>query len=152
VPPSRRSGPSKVSAGVLRTETKTRARALQLLYAWELQGRPSMDRVVIQLLTDNPVWRRSIEGGEPLAAAVADHAARLDAEVAEVADNWRLERIGIIEQNILRLAVHELLESSVPPRVAISEAVQLAHWFAGPKAPGFVNGILDAVARKLGRL
>ncbi len=150
--PSRPSRPSRVSAGVLRTETKTRARALQLLYAWELQGRPSMDRVVLKLLTDNPVWCRSVEGGEPLATAVAERAAILDAEVADVADNWRLERIGIIEQNILRLAVHELLEKAVPPRVAISEAVQLAHWFAGPKAPGFVNGILDAVARKLGRL
>jgi len=137
---------------VLRPETKTRARALQLLYAWELQERPSIDRVVAQLLTGSPVWRRSVEGSEPLAAAVADRAPQLDAEIAEVADNWRFERIGIIEQNILRLAIYELSETSVPPRVAISEAVQLAHWFAGPKAPGFVNGILDAVARRAGKL
>jgi N utilization substance protein B len=39
-----------------------------------------------------------------------------------------------------------------PPAVAIDEAVQLARWFAGPKAPGFVNGVLDALARRLGRL
>ena len=69
---------------MLRPETKTRARALQLLYAWELQERPSIDRVVAQLLTGNPVWRRSVEGSEPLAAAVADRAPQLDAEIAEV--------------------------------------------------------------------
>ena len=137
---------------MLRPETKTRARALQLLYAWELQGRPPIDRVVFRLLTGNPVWRRSVEGGEPLAGAVAERATQLDAEIEAVADNWRLERIGVIEQNILRLGVYELSETSVPPRVAISEAVQLAHWFAGPKAPGFVNGVLDAVARRVGRL
>jgi N utilization substance protein B len=125
---------------------------LQLLYAWELQERPSIARVVAQLLTGNPVWRRSVEGSESLAAAVADRTPQLDAEIAEVADNWRFERIGIIEQNILRLAIYELSETSVPPRVAITEAVQLAHWFAGPKAPGFVNGILDAVARRAGKL
>ncbi|MGD8726769.1 MAG: transcription antitermination factor NusB [Gemmatimonadales bacterium] len=136
----------------MRPETKTRARALQLLYAWELQGRPPMDRVVVHLLTGNPVWRRSVEGGEPLAGAVAEQAARLDAEIEAVADNWRLDRIGVIEHNILRLAVYELLDTTVPPRVAISEAVQLAHWFAGSKAPGFVNGVLDAVARGAGRL
>lgn len=137
---------------MLRAETKIRARALQLLYAWELQERPPIDRVVVRLLTGNPVWRRSVEGGEPLAGAVADRVTELDAEIEEVADNWRLERIGVIEQNILRLAVYELSETSVPPKVVISEAVQLAHWFAGPKAPGFVNGVLDAVARRAGKL
>ncbi len=111
-----------------------------------------MDRVVVHLLIGNPVWRRSVEGGEPLAGAVAERVPQLDAEIEVVADNWRLERIGVIEQNILRLGVYELSETSVPPRVAISEAVRLAHWFAGPKAPGFVNGVLDAVARRAGHL
>lgn len=137
---------------MLRPETKARARALQLLYAWELQGRPPMDRVVVQLLAGNPVWRRSVEGGEPLAEAVVERVQELDREIAEVADNWRLDRIGTIEQNILRLAVYELFETSVPPRVVISEAVQLAHWFAGQKAPAFVNGVLDGVARRAGKL
>jgi transcription termination factor NusB len=48
--------------------------------------------------------------------------------------------------------LHELEEGEVPPRVAISEAVKLAHWFAGPKAPSFVNGVLDGLARGRGRL
>ena len=48
--------------------------------------------------------------------------------------------------------VHELEDPAVPPRVAIDEAIRLAGWFAGPRAPAFVNGVLDRVTRDLGRL
>jgi N utilization substance protein B len=50
------------------------------------------------------------------------------------------------------MAILELLEGETPPRVALDEAVRLARWFGGPKSPGFVNGVLDRVARDLGRL
>ena len=58
----------------------------------------------------------------------------------------------MVEKSILRLALAELAEGSTPPRVVIDEAVKLAHWFAGAKAPAFVNGVLDAVAREYGAL
>jgi len=60
--------------------------------------------------------------------------------------------VGVVERNILRLALAELDEGLTPPKVVIAEAVKLAHWFAGSKAPAFVNGVLDAVARELGVL
>ena len=63
-----------------------------------------------------------------------------------------LERLGAIERNILRLALAELAEGATPARVVLDEAVRLAHWFAGARAPAFVNGILDAVARDAGAL
>jgi len=63
-----------------------------------------------------------------------------------------IERIGAVERNILRLALYELEEGEAAPAVIINEAVRLAHWFAGAKAPAFVNGVLDALARRLGRL
>jgi transcription antitermination protein NusB len=50
------------------------------------------------------------------------------------------------------LGIHELRRGEVPPKVAIDEAIHLAHWFGDVRAPGFVNGILDGVARSLGRL
>ena len=53
----------------------------------------------------------------------------------------------MVERNILRLAIHELRRGEVPPKVAIDEAVRLAHWFGGARAPGFVNGVLDGIAR-----
>lgn len=137
---------------MLRAETRRRARALQLLYAWEQLGRPSIGEVVHRLLTGAPQWRRSVEEAEPLALDVAEHVADLDAAIAEAVEHWRPERVGLIEQNILRLALRELERGATPAKVVISEAVRLAHWFAGDRAPGFVNGVLDALARRVGRL
>jgi N utilization substance protein B len=111
-----------------------------------------MPRVVHNLLAGRPAWRGPVEQAEALADAVASEVERLDAEIEVLADNWRFERIGTIELNVLRIGLYELSAGSVPVRVAISEAVQLAHWFAGAKAPAFVNGVLDAAARKAGRL
>ena len=73
-------------------------------------------------------------------------------QMAQAAENWRMNRIAVVERNILRLGIHELRRGEVPPKVAIDEAVRLAHWFGGARAPGFINGILDGVARSLGRL
>jgi N utilization substance protein B len=92
------------------------------------------------------------ERPEELADAVASDAERLDAEIETAVEAWRLSRLGTVEHNILRLALHELLAQNTPPRVVIDEAVRLAHWFAGLKAPAFVNGVLDALARRHGRL
>jgi len=132
---------------VQRAETKTRARALQLLYAWELQGRPPIRQVAYDLLEWSEGRLRRYETAEQLAVTVSIEAPRLDEVISNAADNWRWERIGVIERNILRLALLELERAEVPPRVTISEAVKLAHWFAGPKAPAFVNGVLDRLAR-----
>jgi N utilization substance protein B len=123
-----------------------------LLYAWDVRGRPPIHRIVAAMLLQHAHWRHAVEQAEHLASAVAADVGMLDASIAESVDNWRPERVGVIERNIIRIGLHELITGSVPPRVAISEAVQLAHWFAGPKAPRFVNGVLDGLARRAGLL
>lgn len=95
---------------------------------------------------------RVLDYAEALATAVADRIGALDGEAGRAADNWRITRIAVVERNILRLAIHELWLGAVPPKVAIDEAVRLAHWFGGTKAPGFVNGVLDRIAHVSGRL
>ncbi len=137
---------------MLRPETKTRARALQLLYAWELHGRPPMHAVAEPVLRRYPQCRSVLGRAESLASAVASDVAHLDQDIADAAENWRLERIGAVERNILRLGVYELSKAEVPPRVAINEAVRLAHWFVDSRAAPFVNGVLDTLARRAGRL
>ncbi len=87
-----------------------------------------------------------------VARHIEQHRATLDRYAADAAEHWRLERIAVVERNILRLAIHELAYESTPPRVVIDEALWLAHRFAGPRAPAFINGVLDRVARDLGRL
>ena len=135
-----------------RPETKARARALQLLYAWDLSGRPSIDTVVTRLARTYGRVPVGYDRGAELAARATAGLEEYDARLTRAAEHWRLERVGVVERNILRLAMAELDEGATPPRVVIDEAVKLAHWFAGAKSPAFVNGVLDTVARELGRL
>ena len=137
---------------MLRVETKSRARALQILYAWEVQGQPAISRVTGGLARHAGPQPRILARAEELAVGIVSEVKALDAEAARVSENWRLDRIGVVERNILRLGIHELRRGEVPPKVVIDEAVHLAHWFGDARAPGFVNGILDGVARSLGRL
>jgi len=137
---------------MLRRETRVRARAIQILYAWEVAGRPLLHGVAVGLFAMHRGRDREWEQGEQLAEAVADRADALDAEVLRDLAQWRLERVGVNERNILRLAVHELIASDVPAPVVISEALRLARWFAGAKSPPLINGVLDPLARRLGRL
>ena len=93
-----------------------------------------------------------LDGAEALARGVVEAVESLDDEAARASENWRLSRMAVVERNILRLGILELRQGEVPPKVAIDEAVRLAHWFGGSRAPGFVNGVLDGIAHALGRL
>jgi N utilization substance protein B len=137
---------------VRRLETRARARALQLLYAWELSGGAPLEAVAARVagMYGRRCPHDQLAAG--LAARAAAGAADADARLARVAEHWRLERVGVIERSIVRLAVAELIAAETPPRVVIDEAVRLAQWFAGARAPAFVNGVLDAAARELGAL
>jgi len=137
---------------MLRVETKSRARALQILYAWELTGGRSVPVVVSGIARLTGPEPRILDRAEELAAEVVAELAVLDAELTHAAENWRMSRIATVERNILRLGIHELRRGDVPPKVAIDEAVRLAHWFGGARAASFVNGVLDGVAHSLGRL
>ena len=103
------------------------------------------------LLRTLPRCHGAIEDAEPLAAGVVADLDALDRAITLWVEHWRFERLGLVERNILRLAVHEL-DAGVPPKVVITESVELAHWFAGGTAPGFVNGVLDRAARERGLL
>lgn len=136
---------------MLRPETKARARALQILYSMEV-GHGTLDDAVTGLARLTGPDPTVYDGAETLAEAVLQERDDLDRHAADASDNWRLERIAPVERNILRIGVHELLRGEVPPKVCIDEAVQLAHWFGGAKAPSFINGVLDRVAHSIGRL
>jgi N utilization substance protein B len=135
-----------------RVESRARARALQALYAWDMRGGRELERVAHEVWDDlavPPDERR-------LAAAIvqgviADRAA-LDRDIEEVTSNWRLERLGAIERSVLRLAAAELARGETPPRVVIKEAVRLAERYGSVASAKFVNGVLDALARRTGRL
>jgi len=88
----------------------------------------------------------------PIVQLVAQRQRELDLELADVTTNWRLERIGAVERCVLRLAAAELTIGETPPRVVIQEAVTLAERFGSAASAKFVNGVLDALARRMGRM
>lgn len=132
--------------------TKTRARALQILYAWEMQGSPQVVDVTSGLVRIAGRVPQALDEAERMAKGVIEQCASLDEHASRAADNWRIERLAAIDRNILRIGVYELTTEAAPPKVVINEAVQLAHRFGGLKSPAFVNGVLDRVARSLGLL
>lgn len=137
---------------MLRPETKGRARALQLLYAWEIRGRPPLPELLpglARLIGPAPAL---LDRAEALARRVVDAHPALDHRIARAAEHWRFERIGLVERLILRLGCAELDDPRVPARTAIDEALGLAHRFAGGAAVPFINGVLDRIAHELGRL
>ena len=139
----------------LRPETRARARALQLLYAWEIQSHPPMAEVAslaTRFAGPGGESLTTLERAEALATAVADDRAALDELAGRAAEHWRLERMAVVERNILRVGIHELRLGTAPPKVVIDEALRLAHWFGGAQASAFINGILDRIAHDLGLL
>lgn len=74
----------------------------------------------------------------------------LDGYLTDATRNWRVERLAVIDRLLLRLAIHELLDyPATPPRVVIDEAIELARAYSGEDAARFVNGVLDAVFKRL---
>jgi transcription antitermination protein NusB len=135
-----------------RVETRARARVLQALYAWDLRKDEPLDRVAMQIWDDLSVApdERKIAG--MLVRTLSKEGSALDAEISEVTMNWRLERLGVIDRCVLRLAAAELHQGETPPRVVIQEAVHLAERYGTVKSAKFVNGVLDALARRMGRM
>jgi transcription antitermination protein NusB len=136
----------------MRVESRGRARALQALYAWDLRTGEDLTRVATKVWDDLAVSpeERKFAGGI-VRTVVASHQ-DLDAGLMAVTDNWRLERLGAIERSVLRLGAAELKRGEAPPRVVIQEAVRLAERFGTAASARFVNGVLDAYARRAGVL
>jgi len=136
-----------------RVETRARARALQALYAWDMRGdTANLEKVATQVWDDMAITPEERRVAGPLVRLVASHRSDLDAQLAEVTMNWRMERIGAIERCVLRLAAAELTIGETPPKVVIQESVTLAERYGSAASAKFVNGVLDALARRMGRM
>lgn len=115
-----------------------RRTALFLLYQWDVTGKP------LASLYEGEVddYARGIS------EAVAREASALDARITAAAEGWTADRLGAVERNVLRIAVHELDAGDIPAEVAVNEAVELAKRYASDEAGRFVNGILGRILRE----
>jgi N utilization substance protein B len=125
---------------------KARVIALQVLYEVDSVGH-EMERALAPFLADgrlneeNAVFARHLTGG------VLENKEEVDGYIKRFATAWPLEQISLVDRNILRLAIFEiLLDNSVPIKVAINEAVELAKLFGSENSPRFVNGVLGSVS------
>jgi N utilization substance protein B len=131
---------------------KSRQRALQVLFVWDQRKQPIEDAIASYYLTlgseeEDPAPTPADQFMEELARGVAGKAAEIDQRISAKASNWRIERMAVVDRNILRLAIYEIQSTATAPAIAIDEALELAHEFAGEESAKFVNGVLDAVRR-----
>jgi N utilization substance protein B len=117
-----------------------------------MRGGTDLERVASQVWDDLMITPDERRVAGPIVRLVAQKQRELDAELADVTTNWRMERIGAVERCVLRMAAAELSIGETPPRVVIQEAVTLAERFGSAQSAKFVNGVLDALARRMGRM
>lgn len=128
---------------------------MQSLYEWDFKGRHN--EMLADILAhnikefgagiDDPSFIAQIVKG------VLDHSAELDKIIEKAAPQWPLDQIAIVDRNVLRIGLFELLfgnREEVPPKVAINEAIELAKSFGGDSSGKFVNGVLGTIYREIG--
>ncbi len=129
--------------------SKARECAFQILYQWQITGEP-MSTVVDGFWRVRSATAEAKAMAERLAHGAHARAEALDAQIAESATHWRLDRIAPVDRTILRLGAYELAaEPQTPAAVVLDEAVELAKRFGEEDSPAFVNGVLDAIRRRV---
>ncbi|MCL4079137.1 transcription antitermination factor NusB [Coriobacteriia bacterium Es71-Z0120] len=127
--------------------TRARRQALQMLYQREITGDP-----IARILAERSY---ALEDGEPteycqqIVQGVEANQEMIDAEIEKTSEHWTLSRMPLVDRNILRIAVYEIIfEDDVPNSVAINEAVELGKVFGGEDSSKFINGVLGRIAEK----
>lgn len=133
---------------------RSRQRALQVLFQRDLRQQPPeeaitafYDSLYSEEDSDPPIETDRFM--EELVTGTVQKLSDIDARITEASSNWRLERMPAVDRNILRLAVFEMMTQQTPPAVVIDEALELARRFSGDESVAFVNGVLDAVHKRI---
>jgi len=125
---------------------KARIIALKALYELDSVGH-ELPEILARLLEENPAPADVVAFVQELVSGVLEHREEIDAVIRQKAPAWPLEQVAVIDRNILRLAIYEILiNNRVPVRAAINEAVELAKSFGGESSPKFINGVLGSVS------
>ncbi len=131
---------------------RSRRRALQVLFEWDMRRDP-IDRA-IEHYYETLYSEESEKKPKPdrfmeeLVRGTVANAGDIDQTIEAKSEHWRLQRMAVVDRNILRLAIYELSRQAVPAPVVIDEALELARQFSGDESLSFINGVLDAVHRQ----
>jgi transcription antitermination protein NusB len=128
---------------------RAREYALQILFQMEFETGGADEVLRMFWERDDPPSQPIREYAEWLVRTVLENRSDLDGFLQEASDNWRLSRMAVVDRNILRMAVCELLNApDLVPAIVINEAIEIARKYSGDQAAVFVNGVLDAVRKK----
>ena len=131
---------------------RSRQRALQILYQWDLRRIPIDEAIAAfydTLHSDDESAARPErdEFMEQLVRGTVSRLDDLDQRIAGRSAHWRMDRMPAVDRNVLRLAVFEMIATNTPAAVAIDEALELVRHFSGEESVKFVNGVLDAIRK-----
>jgi N utilization substance protein B len=133
------------------TRHKAREAALQMLFAHDLVKTTceNLTRDYWNELGDTAIDDKTREFANRLVCGTLDEISAIDDRIRRRAEHWRIERMAIVDRNVLRLAVYEFVFMDTPGTVAINEALEIARRFSTYEATQFINGILDAIKQDL---
>lgn len=127
---------------------------LQTLYEWDFYGqKKDVTEILERNLGEFAPGIDEPEFAWKILKGVAEHLKQIDNVITKAAPEWPLDKIAVIDRNILRIGLYELMYADpdeVPPKVAINEAIELAKNYGGPNAARFVNGVLGTIYREIG--
>jgi transcription antitermination factor NusB len=133
----------------VKKRTRARELVLQVLYQLDLQGDdfiPEMGEFIHEEESDPDTANFALK----IAKGVVVEIETIDKTIRGVAQNWDLERMAVIDRNILRMAAHELMNlDEIPPKVSINEAIELGKRFSTKNSGAFINGILDRIKTRV---
>ncbi len=134
------------------TRRDARERALQFLYQRDLNSSQDLDRALACFWEQNPAPAEARRYAQTLVHGVERDRHRIDERIMSSSEHWEMRRMGVIDRNVMRIAVYEMLHMpDVPPVVSINEAVDLAKYFSSRESGKFVNGVLDRIRKGLPR-
>ncbi|MBN2385065.1 transcription antitermination factor NusB [bacterium] len=122
--------------------------SLQILYQLEITHESSGNiQQITHMITPEKVSSEVKDYARTIATGTIAHQAEIDALIERYADHWELDRISIIDKNIMRQAIFEMLfaPEQLPPSVCINEAIEISKKFSSSLSPAFINGILDKI-------
>ena len=131
------------------TRRKAREYALQMLFQWDIT-RDNIEQIAATFWTDQDEPAVVVDFARQLVTRTIEHVEEIDALIQRHAEHWRLDRMAVVDRNLLRLAVQEFLYGRETPKpVVMNEAIEIARRFSSLESPQFVNGILDSIKREL---
>ena len=129
---------------------KAREIALQFLYQLDLSGDEDPAPSAAEFWARHPIADDAREFADALVRGTKANQPKIDQIIAQFTEHWDLDRMAVVDRNILRVAAYELLwRSDVPAKVAINEAIEIAKKFGTAESSRFINGVLDRIRREL---